>query len=33
MIFVGNMFYVYKIDKFLNLFLILYDICNICVNI
>lgn len=33
MIFAGNMLYAYKIDKPLNLSLILYDTCNICANI
>lgn len=33
MIFAGNMLYAYKIDKHLNLSLILYDTCNICANI
>lgn len=33
MIFAGNMLYAYKIDKPLNLSLILNDTCNICANI
>lgn len=33
MIFAGNMLYAYKIDKPLNLSLILYDTCNICANV
>lgn len=33
MIFAGNVLYAYKIDKPLNLSLILNDTCNICANI
>lgn len=33
MIFASNMLYAYKIDKPLNLSLILNDTCNICANI